>query len=172
MPQAVSSTRGSRWVGRFAHPASWLGAACAVLVVDYITGPDIQFPVAAILPVALAAWHRGVRWALPFALGQPVAHFACNFFWDTSWSTAPLVANLLIRVAVLGGFSWVVAFAAEQKRRVSILERLLCVCAWCKRIRDKQDAWQPLETYLANEGGPQITHGICPDCQRKEFSKP
>jgi hypothetical protein len=172
MPQSAIDTQGSRWLARFTHPASWCAIASVFLVVDFITGPGIQFPVAAIVSVALAAWHRGFRWALPFALGQPTVLFVFNFFWEVPWHMSLAVVNLLIRVAVLGGFAWFAAVTARQRRRISALERLLCICAWCKRIRDKHETWQPLETYLSNQSESAITHGICTDCLGKAFPEP
>jgi len=174
MPQSALDPRDSRWLARFAHPASWCAVAIVFLVVDFVTGPDIQFPVAAIVSVALAAWHRGFRWALPFALGQPAVLFVFNFFWDVPWHLSLAVVNLLIRMVVLCGFAWFAAVTALQRRRISALERLLCVCAWCKRIRDNDnhETWQPVETYLSNQGDSAITHGICPDCLGKAFPEP
>jgi len=172
MPQFAIHTRGSRWLARFTHPASWCAIASAFLILEFLTGPDIQFPVTAIVSVALAAWHRGFRWALLFALVQPAVLFVFNFFWEGPWYLSSTVVNLLIRIVVLIGFSWFVAVAAQQRRRISALERLLCLCAWCKRIRDKDETWQPVETYLSNRGESAITHGICPDCLGKAFPEP
>lgn len=38
------------------------------------------------------------------------------------------------------------------------------ICAHCKRIRDVQDNWLPLEKYVTATSSPIFTHGICPDC--------
>ncbi|MCU0786163.1 MAG: hypothetical protein MUF81_19365, partial [Verrucomicrobia bacterium] len=98
-----------------------------MLAADYFAGPLIQFPITFIFPVALAAWHRNFRWALFFAVGQPVARFAFNLLWDAPWSTPVAVVNLVIRVAVLCGFAWLVMHTARQRHRISALERLLPV---------------------------------------------
>jgi hypothetical protein len=170
--QTASSQRRPLWVAISAHPLSWVVIACSCLALDFLAGPSIHLAATSVLSVALAAWHRGLRWALPFALGQPAVRFAFIFFWDVPSSLPVSAVNLLIRAVVLCGFACLVAHTAQQKRLVADLERLLCVCAWCKRIRDEKDAWQPLEKYLSNRGESAVTHGICPDCARKQLPEP
>lgn len=151
------------------HPAVWFGLATLFLALDYFTVMAIQFPITFIFPVALAAWHRGFRWGLFFAVSQPAVHFTFAFFEGAPWSMTVSVINLLIRVAVLCAFAWLVAYTVRQRHRVVALEGLLPVCAWCRRIRDEQNSWQSLDSYLVKRAEIDITHGICPDCQRKHF---
>lgn len=53
---------------------------------------------------------------------------------------------------------------ADALSRVKTLASLVPVCAWCRKVRNDQDYWQSLETYLASEAGAMVTHGICPAC--------
>jgi len=48
--------------------------------------------------------------------------------------------------------------------RVRQLQGLLPICAYCKRIRDDQNYWNQVETYIAEHTDVQFTHGICPSC--------
>jgi len=48
--------------------------------------------------------------------------------------------------------------------RVKQLSGLLPICAYCKKIRDDQDYWQQVETYVTEHTDVQFSHGICPDC--------
>jgi sigma-B regulation protein RsbU (phosphoserine phosphatase) len=48
--------------------------------------------------------------------------------------------------------------------RVRQLQGLLPICAYCKRIRDDQNYWNQVETYLAEHADVQFSHGICPSC--------
>jgi phosphoserine phosphatase RsbU/P len=48
--------------------------------------------------------------------------------------------------------------------RVRQLQGLLPICAYCKRIRDDQNYWNQVETYLAEHTDVQFSHGICPTC--------
>lgn len=41
--------------------------------------------------------------------------------------------------------------------------KVATVCAWCKRVKDAQGVWQ--EQPMPEE--VRITHGICPECDKK-----
>ncbi|MCE9561455.1 MAG: response regulator [Planctomycetes bacterium] len=56
----------------------------------------------------------------------------------------------------------------ESLARVRVLQGLLPVCAWCKRIRNDQDYWQSVEEYMVEVTDCKITHGICPACLERE----
>jgi phosphoserine phosphatase RsbU/P len=51
--------------------------------------------------------------------------------------------------------------------RVRRLQGLLPICAYCKRIRDDQNYWNQVETYLAEHSDVQFSHGICPSCYQR-----
>lgn len=52
----------------------------------------------------------------------------------------------------------------EALANVRQLQGLLPICAYCKRIRDDQNYWSQVETYLADHTDVQFSHGICPAC--------
>ena len=43
------------------------------------------------------------------------------------------------------------------------------ICAYCKKIRDGQGAWWALETYLSRHSDARFSHGLCPDCMRRQM---
>jgi len=47
---------------------------------------------------------------------------------------------------------------------VTQLQGLLPICSYCKKIRDDQNYWQRVETYIESHVDVQFSHGICPDC--------
>ncbi len=55
-------------------------------------------------------------------------------------------------------------------KRVGELERILPICAHCKRIRkpdsdpEVQHSWQQIESYISRKTDSQFTHSICPEC--------
>jgi PAS domain S-box-containing protein len=51
-----------------------------------------------------------------------------------------------------------------------ILRGLLPICAGCRRIRDEQGHWWPLEAYVRAHTGAQFTHTICGECQKIYYS--
>lgn len=54
--------------------------------------------------------------------------------------------------------------------RVRVLAEHVPVCAGCGAMRNDDAYWERLETFLAEEAGSLVTHGICPDCAEREYS--
>jgi len=77
-------------------------------------------------------------------------------------------ANLLIRT---------IRYGIERQKlwtelrlainQIKTLEGLLPICCYCKGIRDERGFWQPLESYIKNHSGAELSHGICPACAEK-----
>lgn len=62
-----------------------------------------------------------------------------------------------------------VAELQDALASIKSLSGLLPICAKCKKIRDGQDSWKPLETYVHEHSEAEFTHGLCPDCARELF---
>lgn len=60
----------------------------------------------------------------------------------------------------------------EAINRVRSLEGLLPICAWCRRMREEDDTWVPLERFIGARTSASFTHAICPDCAGKLSVKP
>jgi phosphoserine phosphatase RsbU/P len=48
--------------------------------------------------------------------------------------------------------------------QVKQLQGLLPICCYCKKIRDDNNYWQQVESYLASRTDARFSHGICPEC--------
>ncbi len=59
----------------------------------------------------------------------------------------------------------------EALDTVKELSGLLPICWYCKSIRDDQNYWQRLETYVSEKTNAQFSHGICPTCFEREKRK-
>ena len=57
-----------------------------------------------------------------------------------------------------------VAELQEALTRVRVLQGLLPICSYCKRVRDDRNYWQQLETYFSDHSDATFTHGVCPEC--------
>jgi sigma-B regulation protein RsbU (phosphoserine phosphatase) len=55
----------------------------------------------------------------------------------------------------------------EALSSVKQLQGLLPICSYCKRIRDDQNYWQQVESYISVHSGVQFSHSYCPDCFEK-----
>ena len=50
---------------------------------------------------------------------------------------------------------------------VKQLRGMLPICSYCKKIRNDEDYWQQVETYIVEHSDVAFSHGICPDCFEK-----
>ncbi|MGO9245740.1 MAG: response regulator transcription factor [Verrucomicrobiia bacterium] len=50
---------------------------------------------------------------------------------------------------------------------VKLLQGLLPICCYCKKIRNDHNYWQQVDTYISDHSEAQFTHGICPECREK-----
>ncbi|HYN15324.1 MAG TPA: response regulator [Terriglobales bacterium] len=57
-----------------------------------------------------------------------------------------------------------VAQLQQALASVRQLQGLLPICSYCKRIRNDQNYWEQLETYLSDHTEASFSHGICPSC--------
>lgn len=54
----------------------------------------------------------------------------------------------------------------EALDRITTLQGLLPICAWCKKIRDDSGYWQQVEVYIKDRSRAEFTHSICPECRK------
>ena len=47
------------------------------------------------------------------------------------------------------------------------LKDLIPICAYCRKIRNDDNYWQMVETYINEQTGSNFTHGICPTCSEQ-----
>lgn len=47
---------------------------------------------------------------------------------------------------------------------VRTLQAYLPICSYCRKIRDDENYWQNVESYITTHTGTQFSHGICPAC--------
>ena len=52
----------------------------------------------------------------------------------------------------------------EALAHVKQLHGLLPICAYCKKVRDDQNYWHQVETYVSRHADVRFSHGVCPDC--------
>jgi len=59
----------------------------------------------------------------------------------------------------------------EALQRLRLLEGIIPICMYCKKIKNDEDSWQQLESYFAQHSGASFSHGICPDCFAREMEE-
>ncbi|WP_162515302.1 hypothetical protein [Paenibacillus pinistramenti] len=99
---------------------------------------------------------------------QYVNHSSAGIQWlllDSSPLRDPkgLVQGILISVHDISSLHTATAVSINRLSS-SPISRLLPMCAVCKRIRDNQEDWHSLESYLKNHLQIEFTHDICTEC--------
>jgi CheY-like chemotaxis protein len=78
------------------------------------------------------------------------------------------LAEVLARVHNMLEVRLLHAGLQKALEQVKLLSGLLPICMWCKKIRDDQGYWNAIEHYLGQHSEAEFSHGICPDCKRKD----
>jgi PAS domain S-box-containing protein len=55
--------------------------------------------------------------------------------------------------------------------KVKLLEGIIPICMFCKRIRDDKESWHQLEMYITEHSEALFSHGVCPECHDKAMSE-
>ena len=67
---------------------------------------------------------------------------------------------------------WIRLKVAERILRytteISHLESMLPICSYCKTVRDDNNYWQQVETYISLRTGASFSHSVCPSCYTKK----
>ena len=54
---------------------------------------------------------------------------------------------------------------------VEVLSGLLPICFVCKKVKDEDGKWTPIETFIRSRTEAEFTHGYCPECAKKALEK-
>ncbi|MDD2850625.1 MAG: PAS domain S-box protein [Desulfuromonadaceae bacterium] len=55
--------------------------------------------------------------------------------------------------------------------KVRLLEGIIPICMYCKKIRDDKQGWSQIERYITEHSDAQFSHGICPECFEKTMEE-
>jgi len=154
------------------HAWWWAPIGLGVALADYLTGHTLPPP--GFVPViVVAAWYSGERAALPLAFLFPLERILFAARLDSVVHITPvrfvLGVSTLVLLAVIAGRLG--EHERHLRHRIAALERLLPMCMWCKSIRNSDQQWERVEKYM-DETGTVVSHGLCPDCERKYYPDP
>ena len=57
----------------------------------------------------------------------------------------------------------------EAAKEIKTLRGILPFCSFCKKIRNDKGYWEQVDIYIEKYSHADITHGICPDCMRRNY---
>ncbi|NOX25304.1 MAG: response regulator [Deltaproteobacteria bacterium] len=52
---------------------------------------------------------------------------------------------------------------------IKVLNGILPICSFCKRICSDNGEWQKIESYICQHSEANFSHGVCPDCLEKHY---
>jgi DNA-binding response OmpR family regulator len=55
---------------------------------------------------------------------------------------------------------------------VQQLQGLIPICMHCKKIRNEDDAWEQMESYIEEHSEARFSHALCQDCVAEHYPKP
>ncbi len=147
-----------------------LAVTAIVLLVDYVAGKPFQFPILYVVPVAMAAWNESSVLAYALSLLLPLARIGFHFPWGETRSLGFAIFNGATRIVALSLYAYLILAAArhtrELRRRVTVLEGTLPICASCKKIRGEGGEYVEIETYITQHSQASFTHGLCKACAK------
>ena len=59
--------------------------------------------------------------------------------------------------------------ADEAAARIKKLEGMIPICSFCKKIRNDRGDWEAVERYVQEHTEARFSHGLCPECRKKEY---
>jgi two-component system sensor histidine kinase VicK len=82
-------------------------------------------------------------------------------------------AHPLIRAGEITPHGVAMSFVdVTERRRHRMLSGILMICLYCKKIRDTEGIWRPVEVYVRDRSEAKFSHGVCSECTprlRQEF---
>ena len=153
-------------------------------LIDYQTGYELSFSIFYLIPIALAAWHVKRQTGMLMAGAGAIVWLVLDLLGGHPYSY-PVVAywNASVRL----GFFLIVVYALTELRlaqarkaeliaelqttlaKVKLLEGILPICSYCKKIRDENNQWHIIEGYVTNHSQAKFTHTFCPDCVKEHY---
>lgn len=112
-------------------------------------------------------------WGTPWAYGLYLLALGATFFGLTKWRirilnrrNQHLEDQVSARTQELEVANRELNSALEE---VQVLQGIIPICAYCKKIRDEAGYWDQVESYISAHTNANFSHGICPECVMEHF---
>jgi hypothetical protein len=155
------------------HTDRWViilavASATAVFSVDIMLPLGIAIPIAYVLPVLLTLWSSRPLFPYLTAIGV-TALTVIGFFVSPPGLHDLAIQNRLIALGTVWCVASLTLLFKRAKRDIAALQRLLPICASCKKIRDDKGYWEGIEQYVEQHSDILFTHSMCPACLEKWY---
>lgn len=118
--------------------------------------------------------------------GSDTIHVSARFIPEFGWyliveqaenkATRQIFTTLLMNLAICLVVTAVVLVLVSltikaYQNRIETLRGIVPICSFCKQIRDDQGYWNQVEAYVSKHTDATFSHGVCPVCKEKHYSK-
>jgi hypothetical protein len=152
--------------------------------IDYHTGYELSFSIFYLIPVTFSVWfvkkYAGILMSVASAMTWLVTDLQAGHQYShifiPYWNAIVRMGFFLVATFTLD------ALKASQERKeslitdlkaalskVKMLEGILPVCSFCKKIRDEDNTWSTMEGYISSHSEALFSHTYCPDCAREHY---
>lgn len=88
-------------------------------------------------------------------------------FVHAAWISLAITLALIV-VGLLVFYFITKPIQTRITRAIKTISGIIPLCAWCgAKIRDDNDEWVQLDTYLNTHSDATVSHGMCPECAEK-----
>lgn len=124
-----------------------------------------------------------------FSAAVPVPPSVFQFFYGFLYVFAPFIFVFMLMRTQINRFVLIQSelktandtFEDRVQSRTAELEKsidhikalkgIITICAHCKSIRNGQDQWEPVESYIGRHTEAEFSHGLCKDCQNTLYGE-
>jgi hypothetical protein len=112
---------------------------------------------------------HGLRMGIMLAVLLPLLRLTFFTTWPLPSSWALAITDASSGIVILVGTAVLIDQMVRQEQQMRVLQGLLPICSFCKRIRDEAGDWRQLETYISMRSAARFSHTFCPECGRRHY---
>ncbi len=57
----------------------------------------------------------------------------------------------------------------QALEKIKVLQGILPLCSFCKKIRDSQGHWEQVDAYIHHHSEADVSHTVCPQCMKRHY---
>ncbi|HKP50282.1 MAG TPA: hypothetical protein VJU17_09730 [Gemmatimonadales bacterium] len=153
------------------RPWQWTAVFVAVLIGDYLTGPFLHSAILLyFVPIGMAAWSGALWWSLALATLWPALRLGIEVLWHVTWPWKLTLDDTVLNWIVSLIFASLLWYLVRQERKLRVLQGMLPICGFCKRIRNGPE-WQQMEQYITEHSEARFSHTFCPECGERHYGE-
>jgi hypothetical protein len=80
-----------------------------------------------------------------------------------------LLALAVGALSLAGIVPYLTGVIRSRTEELHVLEGLLPICSFCKKVRGDDDRWVQIERFVAERSDSNFTHSVCPECMEENY---